>query len=143
MTAGRDDVNRLEAILDAIEEMLLRVPDADLQVDGELEHDAKVGRDIIQAALKADGRRRMEATRRALEIARARRATNVTRLPTDPARRRQLLEEIVTNDNNARRLPERLTMAYRDGKELTDAEVESILAALAKLGLLNDQGDQK
>jgi hypothetical protein len=139
MRAPRDDIDRLQSILDAIEEMWLRLPDDQLPLDREeAERGGQIGLDIIQAALKADGRRRMEATRRAMEAARAAREAAAGRLPDDAAVRRRLLESIIAND--AALLPERLTMAFREGKELTDAEVESILTALAKLGYLKGPG---
>jgi len=141
MTDPRDDIHRLQSILDALEEMWLRLPDAELPIaPAEAAQDAKIGADIIQAALRKDGQRRMEATRRAMEAARAGRAPT-GKLLGDPITRRRLLEAIIANDNG--KLPERLTVAFRDGKELTDAEVESILAALDKLGLLKGSGDHK
>ena len=140
MRAPRDDIDRLQSILDAIEEMWLRLPADQLPLDREeAERDGKVGLDIVQAALKADGRRRMQAARRAMEAARSARMAAAGKLPGDAAARRRLLESIVANDSA--RLPERLTMAFREGKELTDAEVESILTALAKLGYLKEPGE--
>jgi hypothetical protein len=140
MRAVRDDIDRLQLILDAIEEMWLRLPDDQLPLDAaEAKQDSKIGLHIVEAALKADGCRRMEATRRAMEAARGAREAATGRIPGDAAARRQLLESIVANDST--RLPERLTIAFRDGKELTDAEVESILSALDKLGFLKGRGE--
>jgi hypothetical protein len=142
MTDRWDDIERLQAILDALEEMWLRLPDEELPIDpAEAERDAAIGEKLIEAALKSDGQRRMEATRRAMEAARAARAAAAGKLPNDPLARRRLLERIVAN--NKGRLPERLTMAFRDGKEMTDAEIDSILAALDKLGLLKDAEPEK
>jgi hypothetical protein len=139
MSAPRDDIDRLQCILDAIEEMWLRLPDD--QLPSEAKQDGEIGLDIIQAALKAAGRRRMQASRRAMEAVRAARQGAAGRIPGDAAARRRLLESLVANDSAS--LPERLTMAFRDGKELTDSEVESILAALDKLGLLKGPDDSE
>ena len=95
-SAPRDDIDRLQSILDAIEEMWLRLPDDQLPLDREeAERDGQIGLSIIQAVLKADGRRQMEATRRAMEAARAARVAAAGWLPGDAAARRRLLESII------------------------------------------------
>jgi hypothetical protein len=142
MTDARSDVDRLEAILDAIEEMMLRVPTEELPLDpDEAVGAAQVATDIISRALKADGARRTASTRQAMEAARTERALAARGLPADPAERRKLFEHVAANAKA--RLLEGFTLAFRDGRDLTDAEVESLLVALEKLGLLDGSGEKE
>ncbi|MCW2236836.1 hypothetical protein [Azospirillum canadense] len=140
MTHPRDDVERLQRLLDAIEEVALRTPEEELLAEEgpQAKRDEDIARNIVAAHLKAYGLSKREEAKRGMEQARAARAAALGRLPAAPAARRALFERIVANQPAL--VPQGLTMAFRDGKEITDAEIDSILEALAKVGALPKDG---
>jgi hypothetical protein len=136
--AGRDDIDRLQSLLDAVEEMLLRQSD-DQELDGaRVTGETGIGRAIIDAALKKDGQRRMEVARAAMLTARGRADATSRAIPSDPVSRRQLLQKIMASQSG---LAGQLTNAFRGGTEMTDAEVDSVLAALQRVGALDNIDD--
>lgn len=140
MKRERDDIDRLLSLLDAAADRILRIPDD--EVRAELAEDGKrpgeTVEEIIRRHLTAFRKRKLQAAKLGAERARAAQAAAAVRLPGDPAFRRALLDRIVANDPE--RVPKELTVAYREGKERTDAEVDSAIRALMALGLLDDQG---
>ena len=143
MKRDQHEVHRLQTLLDAVEQAILHMPEKELPPESEeqIKHDEKTLADIFDAALKAFGRRKLDDARRGLAEVRAAQAAARERLPGSPELRRQLLKSIVTR--NADRIPEEFTIAFRDGREVTAAEVDSILAALVALGVIDNGGKPK
>lgn len=142
MKRVRDDIDRLLSLLDAVEESILRMPDSEVKAElvAEGKRRGRTIGEIIAAQLKAFGKRKLEAARRGVAQAQAAQPAG-RRLPDDPALRRALLERVITIDS--RRVPEPFTRAFRDGRKITDAEVDSILSALITLGAIDESGNPR
>lgn len=68
--------------------------------------------------------------------------TNVLSLPNEMKRKLELLSTFFQNNNN---VPTEFTMAFREGKDLSENDIDSLLQDLIELGLLNkkDLGTDK
>jgi len=143
MKRDRDDVDRLLSLLEAVGDSVLGMPDE--EVRAELAEDGKRAGEtideIIRRQLTAFRKRKLEAARLGAAKAREAQAAARGRLPDDPALRRRLLEAVIAND--AAQIPKEFTRAFRDGKEIAEAEVDSLLAALIALGVLDETGRPK
>lgn len=68
--------------------------------------------------------------------------TNVLSLPNEMKRKLELLSTFFKNNHN---VPTEFTMAFREGKDLSENDIDSLLQDLIELGLLNkkDLGTDK
>lgn len=143
MKRDRDDIDRLLSLLEVVEKSILRVPDDEVQA--ELAEDGKrpgeTVEEIVRRQLMTFRRRRLEAAKRGAAQAREAQAAAHGRLPYDPVLRRRLLDAVIAND--AAQVPKEFTRAFRDGREVTDAEVVSLLDALIALGIIDESGRPK
>jgi hypothetical protein len=90
----------------------------------------------IERLIAESNRSKLRDARQALNAARrvsppAQRSA----IPHDPALQRQLLDRLAAQSN---RIPQRLTMAFRDRTNLSSSDLESMLRDLERLGLLSD-----
>lgn len=140
MKRARDDIDRLLTLLDTAAESALRAPKEELDAEPQSDDKPSAGKagQIIRDRLKAFSKQRLEAAKRGAQLSRERRHDALDRLPADPTLRRALLESVIATQS--RSIPEQFTQAFRDGTEITDAEVESILAALIRLGVIDEGG---
>ncbi|MBF0333387.1 MAG: hypothetical protein HQL40_07030 [Alphaproteobacteria bacterium] len=142
MNCPDDEIERLQRLLDEIEEALIRSPRGELQAEEgpQAKRDAETARRIVADQLRAHGLRKREKVRREMEQARAARARR-SRIPSEPTARRELLQSVMARRPSM--VPQGLTMAFREGKEITDTEVDSILQALENLGALPSEEGQE
>jgi inactivated superfamily I helicase len=120
---------------------LMQLSDAELLAEVKAEgldpeKEAARVRETIRVALTKRGKARLEAARSALEAARATAPGARRHLQVDD--RRAVLARFANDDEKLR---ERLTMAARNGEEITDEEVEAILNDLRDLGAIDDEGN--
>lgn len=124
------------------------VDDLAAMTDAELHEEARAaGQDpavlanevdaVLNAALRADGKRRLGEARSQLDAVRAvRRSASVTELPL--ADKQRILDGFAANDQTLR---QRLTMAARKGEGASEQEIDTILADLVELGAIDDEGN--
>lgn len=142
MTRSRDDIERLERLLDGIEEVIAVMPQDGL-TEAERRQEIADGRrakEIIFNHLAQFKRKRRERLADDFARAKATRSTKVIDIPSDPQERRSVFASLIAN--HPEQIPNGMTMAFRDGRELTDAEIVSILTAWARLATTNG-GPQK
>ena len=144
MTRPGDARGRLRALLDAVEEAILKASDQEILEDI---HDE--GRDpqkvadeagkIISCRIAAHRKRKLAAARESYRRAISNVVRPVRSLPDDPAEQRALLASVIASNAG---IPQAITMAFRDGKHMTDKDVRSTLEDLAELGFLDDALDK-
>lgn len=102
---------------------------------------AKEVRDILLASVKAYRKRKFAEAKERYKMRVKKVETGLFALPATPQERRDLLL-IVVNDNPymAKGL---LTAQYRDFKDLSDDDVESMLKQLQQLGVLKDPNSKE
>lgn len=140
MSRPKNQVERLRALLDAIEENILQAIDEEF-----IEEKVAVGEDpenaalhiqsIIQTGIKKQRQKKLHAARDGYERLVARQRGDSS-LPEDPAEKRALLDELLTSNGG---VPHEITMAFREGKHMSDDDVTSILEDLLELGILSDE----
>jgi hypothetical protein len=141
MTGGKTDQAKLQALLDAVEEMVLDASDEeileDVRLDGRNpETAADELAELIGAQIKAHRQQKLQVAREGYRRSVAGGARRSGAIPDDPAGRRALLHSILVSRAD---VPKEITMAFREGEDLSDDDVASVLEDLAKLGFL-DQG---
>lgn len=136
MTTKRSDKQRLDALMDAICEDIINMPDELLLREAKAnglnirEESSKVS-DLINQALGNTTNGHMtvfDATKNALE--KARKTYIPTVLPNTAEARRDLLRQLIKGDHP---LSDELTLAFRDITELSDDDVQGILENLSEL----------
>lgn len=80
----------------------------------------------------------IEATQQALQGIRHKKTPPA--IPRSAKDRRSLLERLMRSDNGL--LPQELTLAFREGKNLSDNDIEGLLEDLADLGILDVSDDK-
>jgi hypothetical protein len=143
MTHPKNDVERLRLLEDALEEMLISAPDEAVLEEVRLQGidpaaaAAAVTR-LIEAQIKLSRQSALHAARDGY----LRVSESINRgliIPATTEERRGLLQRILSR---TAAMPVGLTLAFREGKDLSDEDVASMLADFADLGLLNDESQQ-
>jgi len=138
MTGGRSDQERWHALMDALSDETVAMPDEAIlrEFGSDADQASDLVRSIIHASVGDVEVTPYEATKAALD--REKENTSQSALPRTPAQRRSMLELILTSghswSNNA-------TVAFRElgnPADLTDDEIIGILEDLADL---NDDDD--
>ncbi|MCX6543521.1 MAG: hypothetical protein NTV05_03805 [Acidobacteria bacterium] len=129
----------LRALHDALAESVLCSSDEELieEVREEGLNPDAVAEDmraLLFRTLKTFQQRALVAAREQHREKAARLAAKSFRLPTSPAERRQLLDAVIAQHQQAGRM---LTAQHRDFNEMTDEDVESWLQQFGHLGLLD------
>lgn len=144
MKKPKNDSERLQAVIDAVEESILNASDEELAEDIRLEGcepeaaAANVQR-LIAGQIKAQRQKKLQAAKAGYAARKQhKKSSRLSRL-TNPAERRALLQQVLSRPEAA---PYRLTMANRDGREVTDDDVAGLLEDMEALGLLPDGDDQ-
>lgn len=143
MKVPKNDEDRLRFVIDAIEASIISCADEeiieDACYDGQ-DPDEIAGRmrGLIGAQIKAS---RQAALRTAQEGCRRASTRNqkTSRIPSDANERRSLLSRLI---NASSGFTTELTLAFRDGKSISDEDVSSMLADLLELGRLEGGHDQ-
>jgi hypothetical protein len=89
---------------------------------------------VYQSAVTLSGKRRLQASKEAIEKEIPR--TFVSERKIDIVKARRLLTQIAANDVNIR---ERVTLAARNLEDLTDDDIRTILADLEELGAISNE----
>ena len=142
MTLPKNDTERLQVLTDALEESILAATDEEILEDVVLqgrdyEAAAQLVRNMIGAQIKAHRQQKLKAAREGHARVSQKRRGPLAALK-DPIARRALLEHIMATRND---LPTGLTMAFREGGEMSDEDVASVLDDLAQLGILVEGED--
>lgn len=141
--SGADKVGpSLHRLADELVADLMKLSDAELLAEVKAEgldpeEEAARVRETIRAAMLERGKARLKAARLELEAARA--TGPGPRRPLQVQDRRAVLARFANDDEKLR---ERLTMAARNGEEITDQEIETILNDLRDLGAIDDEGNR-
>ncbi len=143
MTHPKNDVERLQSLIDAVEESILSASDEEIVEDVRLEGrdpQAAAGavRSMIGAQIKAQRQQKLKAARAGYVRTSTKIRSPLARLG-DPAARRTFLDNLLSRRDD---LPDGLTMAFREGKEMSDDDVSSLLDDLANLGLLEEDEER-
>lgn len=143
MTRPKNDADRLRYLVDAIEESFLSASDDEIVDDIRLqgrdpEAAADAVRQLIQAQIKAERQKALHAAKQGLRIASLSRPRN-SPIPSDAGQRRSLLDRIMSG---RAAIPMEMTLAFREGKGMSDEDVAGLLEDLAELGLINDGNDK-
>lgn len=143
MTRPKNDEDRLRYLVDAIEESFLSASDDEIVDDIRLqgrdpEAAADAVRQLIQAQIKVERQKALHAAKQGLRIASLSRHRN-SPIPSDTGQRRGLVDRIMSG---RAAIPMEITLAFREGKGMSDEDVAGLLEDLAELGLINDDNDK-
>ena len=144
MTRPGDAKERLRALLDAVEQSIFTATDQEI-----LEDIRDEGRDpqavadevrrLIGSRLATHRRQKLAAARKGYrQVVSATPQPARQLMPEDPAVQRALLASIVATHAG---IPRAITLAFRDGKHVSDEDVRSTLEDLAELGFLDDEAE--
>lgn len=143
MTGLKNDEERLEYLIESIEDSILSASDEEIVEDfrSNGQDPAQVAASamaLIRGQLKAERKQRLATARQGYLRAVGQRYAPRS-LPADPRERRGLLERIMSAETQ---LPAELTLAFREGKEISDRDITSMLEDLAELGFLDPEDSQ-
>ena len=143
MKSPTNDEDRLRLVIDVIEASIISSTDEEIIEDvcysGQDPNEvAEKIRSLIGTQIKTS---RQAALRSAQEGYRRASARNqkASRMPSDPKEQRSLLSRLINSNSG---FVTELTLAFRDGKHISDEDVSSMLADLLELGLPEDGHDQ-
>lgn len=142
MTRPGDAKERLRALLDAVEKSIFRAADQEILEDirDEGRDPQAVGdevRELISTRLATHRRQKLAAAREGYRQAVRVTPQPIRRLmPEDPAEQRALLASVIASHAS---IPQAITLAFREGKHVSDEDVQSTLEDLAELGFLDDE----
>lgn len=141
MSHDKNQIEKLENLLDAIEEQFLHASDAELKDDivAAGEDPDRIANDVqslIADQLKAHRQSRLLAAKEGFRKAQEKSKTQRRFFERQPQKARALLEKLIAIHSD---IPEGLTMAFREGKEISDDDVQSILEDLEELGFVGDE----
>lgn len=136
MTRPKNDIERLRTLIDAVEESILNASDEEILEDICLEgrdpdQVARSVQNMIGAKIKAHRQQKLKAAREGYARVSQNRRSPLATLK-DPVARRALLERIIATRDD---LPAGITMAFRQGGEMSDEDVASLLEDLSQLGI--------
>lgn len=143
MTGPKNDEERLEYLIESIEDSILSASDEEIVEDfsSNGQDPAKIASNamtLIRGQLNAERKQRLATARQGYLRTVGQRSASRS-LPVDPQERRGLLERIMFLETQ---LSAELTLAFREGKEISDRDVTSMLEDLAELGFLDPEDPQ-
>ena len=129
------NINRL---LDDLEQELLSMPSNELQEEmkeegEEIEVIASTVQQVIANEIKRHKQQKLHAARENYERA-IEGSKSIVEIPDSPNDRRDLLMTIIAQQSQ---IPQSLTLKFREGGEMDDEDISSLLEDLAQLGLLS------
>jgi hypothetical protein len=139
MTRAKNDEDRLRFVIDAIEASILSSTEDEIAEDvcynGQDPHEiGESMRALIRTQIKVARQTSLRAAQKGCRHA-SMRIQKAAAIPSDPHERRSLLSRLMTVGGD---FPREMTLAFRDGKSISDEDVASMLADLAELGLIDD-----
>jgi len=137
MTNGNKEFEN--GLLDLIEEEFLELSAKELKLqylseDLESTDDFKSTRSLVDSALSTRKLSKLQIARQELDSLREKEGGSNIRSSIEDAK------EFIINLMASGRLPNELTLAFREGEDIPDSEIESILEDLRELGF--DLGDE-
>ncbi len=141
MTGETQNRDKLQALIDAVEQSILNATDDEVTEDFVAAGiDAKEAEDhtgnLIAQTIKGHSQKKLRAARAGFESARA---EQVPVVPQTFSEKLTLLQSIFS----AEEVPPELTMAFRDARHMSDEDISSLLDDLAELGYLdNREGEE-
>ena len=145
MKDAGSNVTRLQGLLDELEASLLEASDEEILHEARDEGDdvealASEVSGVIIKSIKKQNKRKLQKAREGYQQAVKFRQSGAEIIPHDAKERRVLLDRLITSPHN---IPTEITVAFREGQNLSDEDVKSLLEDLAELGLLNDGDDNQ
>ena len=138
MANPKTDAQKLRALIDSVENDLLSASDEeiweDIQATEDPEQVIKQTKNVIHTAITTHRQKKLHVARESYDA--VTHSKKAAKIPSAPHERRTLLQRLINSDIV---LPDGLTLAFREGKGLSDADIESTLEDLAELGLLKDE----
>ena len=140
MNRPKSDVEKLNSLLDALEESILQTPDEEITEEARREGKdpeavANNVHNLITSKIKESRQKKLGAAREGYE-----RFSDQTKrsipIPDSPSERRLLLTNILNRRSD---VPQEITIGWREGRYTSDADVASILEDLAELGFLEEE----
>ncbi|MES9902813.1 MAG: hypothetical protein ABW168_09030 [Sedimenticola sp.] len=143
MTHPITKVEMLQALIDSLEEEIISTSDEEISEEvlseGRTMDDAVAGtRKLIGAQIKLYRQKKLKAAKEGCRRSIIRKVGE-SLIPDDPSEQRSLLHRIVMGGC----APRELTMAFREGKEMSDEDVAGVLEDLRELGLLAEKDNFK
>lgn len=136
----RDAARKLGHLADMLAKDAMLLPDADVQAEMVERHgsvDAAAARvaGVIQAAIARSGRRNLEKARAEVRASRAAPPASLAGLSMQD--KMAILSRHAANDDGLR---QKLTMAARNGEEISEGDLDSFLEDLLDLGVIDEHG---
>lgn len=143
MTRRKKADEGLQLVLDALAESILNASDQEIieEIKSENRDPDVVAKDVqavITASVNAYRKQRLVAAQQGYRQT-TRRRLSYESIPENASDRLALLTSILTGRTD---LPKEITMAFREGKGLSEDDVLSVLEDLAELGFLDDTADK-
>lgn len=144
MKKPKNDTERLQSVIDSVEESILAASDQemieDIRAEGrDPEEVASNVRRLIADQVKARRQKKLQVARAgyAAQFQKSRRSRLSSLTSADE--RRAFLQSVLSRPAG---IPNGLTMAFREGRDMSDDDVMGLLEDLDRLGLLPDGDDQ-
>lgn len=140
MSRPKSDSEKLNSLLDALEESILQTPDEEIIEETKLEgQNPDAVADHVHQLITAQVKNHRQKKLRAAQEGYRRTVSEGTRhfkpIPETPVERRTLLTTIFSTRPD---VPSELTLGWRQGEYISDDDVASLLEDLADLGFLEE-----
>jgi len=140
MSRPKSDIEKLNSLLDALEESILQTPDEEIieETRREGKDPNKVAdhvRDVIASQIKDHRQKRLRAAQEGYRGSVVERTGRSISIPESPSERRTLLTNVL---NRRPDVPKEITVAWREGRYTSDDDIASLLEDLAELGFLEE-----
>ena len=137
---GSNKVTNLQSLLDDVEKSILEASDEEIlqeaRDDGEnIETLVSDVSQIISNSINGSRKLKLRTAREAYERAVQSRQSGSNVIPDSASERRKMLKQLISAPNN---IPAEITVVFREGQDLSDEDVESLLENLLELGLIHD-----
>lgn len=140
MSRPKSDIEKLASLLDTIEESITQASDKEIIEEGKLEGKdptavAERVHQLITAQIKNFRQKKLRAAQEGYQRSISEEARLFRPIPDNPSDRRTLLTKILRTRPD---VPREITVAFREGEYISDADVASLLEDLAELGFLKE-----
>lgn len=138
MIRPKSDIEKLDSLLDALEDSLLEasadeIIDETKQEGKQPEVVARQVKELIDAEINEHRRKKLRDAREGYRNSFAQGTRRSAAIPGTPAERRQLVANILSRRTD---VPSAITVSWREGRYASDEDVASLLEDLAELGFL-------
>jgi hypothetical protein len=140
MNRPKSDTEKLNSLLDALEESILKTSGAEIieeirQEGKDPEAAANDVQQLIAAQIKQHRRKKLREAQEGYQKAAAASSRRPVAIPDSPAERRLLVASVLSRRPD---VPTEITVSWREGRYASDDDVASLLEDLADLGFLEE-----